>query len=317
MENKAMHKIRDVAAISRRRFVLSLAASFGLGVVADTIGTGFGGGRNDPLAETLRENRPRFTEVWKVVVPPDGYNTSIVFGEAIMRLIAAGAVDPQKFRRLYEARGGLPTWVDRLLTAPSTEPIRLSLETASYLLNLLWPLGLSTKTAFNTKSPINRVSLPSFASTAGWKLGKAANGYVYFNQVETMRLDAEQEEIVLTIARNVFRPCCNNSTFFQDCNHGSALLGFIELAASQGATSEALYRIALAANSYWYPNHYVEIALYLQEIEGRSWTEVPPATILSKRFSSLSGWRRNVHSPLKAANLLPRLGPKGQSGCGV
>lgn len=28
--------------------------------------------------------------------------------------------------------------------------------------------------------------------------------------------------------------CCGNSTYFPDCNHGAAMLGFIELAVSQG-----------------------------------------------------------------------------------
>src|SRR5487761_342568 len=42
----------------------------------------------------------------------------------------------------------------------------------------------------------------------------------------------DEQAMVLDLATHTFRPCCDNSTFFQDCNHGSALLGLLELAAS-------------------------------------------------------------------------------------
>ena len=291
---------------TRRWFIVSLAAASGIGAVPGGVGVRFWIGKENP-----------FRNVANAVIPRGGYKTAVSFGDSILRLVAAGVVDPEKFRRLYEARGGLPAWVDRLFAAPSDEPITFKLETAPYLLNLLWPLGLSTKAVFNARSPLNGVRLPSFASTAGWRLGREKNGSVYFNQVETVRLDDAQEKVVFNIARNVFRPCCDNSAFFQDCNHGSALLGLLELAAFQGVPPEELYRIALVANSYWYPSQYVETALYFKMVDGRSWDEVPPQTILGKRFSSASGWRRNIHARLQDAFLLPRSGQKGQGGCGV
>src|SRR4029450_3832973 len=166
-------------------------------------------------------------------------------GGSLQKLIAAGALNPEKLRSDFRASIGLPSWLDRLLEAPSAEPIVLSLKFAPYLLNLLWPLGLSTKANFNDESPLNTARLPSLASTAGWTLGQEGNGSVYFNKVEALQLTAEREQIVLDVAKSVFRPCCDNSTFFQDCNHGSALLGLIELAASQGVPTPELYRIAL------------------------------------------------------------------------
>ncbi len=135
--------------------------------------------------------------------------------------------------------------------------------------------------------------------------------------MEAIRLDGAQEKAVLNVARNVYRPCCNNSTFFQDCNHGSAVLGLLELAASQGAVDEDLFRLALIASAFWYPTQYAETALYFEEIEGRTWGEVAPKTILGKRFPSASGWNRNVHAALVKANLLPSSGSQGQGGCSI
>ncbi|SRR6266568_397885 len=42
--------------------------------------------------------------------------------------------------------------------------------------------------------------------------------------------------MVLNVATKTFRPCCDNSTFYQDCNHGSkpAELHRAELAAAVG-----------------------------------------------------------------------------------
>jgi len=251
------------------------------------------------------------------VVPPEGYQTRVSFGESIVRLVAAGAISPDKFRRLYAGRGGLPDWVEELFAAPSLEPIKLGFDTAPYLLNLLWPLGLSTKTGFNAMSPLNGESLPNFASTGGWRLGEADNGAAYFNRVPAIGLDGDQEKVVLGVARNVFRPCCDNSTFFQDCNHGSALLGLLELAASQGAKPDQLLELALITNAFWYPAQYLEIAVYFREIEDKPWQAVAPETILGKPFSSRSGWSSNVHAALIEANLLPRSAAPGQAGCGV
>jgi hypothetical protein len=291
---------------TRRRFVLSLAAAFGAGTAAGVAGFRIWTSKGDGSSKAARS-----------VIPADGYETSISFGDSIQRLVAAGAVDSDKFRRLYESRGGLAPWVERLFAAPSAEPITISLETAPYLLNLLWPIGLSTKAAFNEESPLNGDKLPFFASTGGWTLGREENGAAYFNRVEAVRLSEAQEKVVFDVAGNCYRPCCDNSAFFQDCNHGSALLGLLELAASQGIASQELYRVALAANSYWYPRQYVETAVYFKKIEGRSWHEVPPETVLGPRFSTASGWRRNVHAALQEANLLPGARQRRQAGCAV
>lgn len=292
--------------IARRRFLLGWMASFGLGAVTGVSGLRIWNHFHNPYGDIPEQ-----------VIPAEGIRTSVSFGDAIQKVIAAGALDPEKLRSNARSKAELPDWVEKVLSGPSKEPIILSLNTAPFLLNLFWPLGLSTKAQFNQTSPINSLKLPSFASTGGWTLGQAPNGSVYFNNVESLHLTEDQEKTVRGIAQSVFRPCCDNSTFFQDCNHGSALLGLVELAASHGATADELYRIALAANSYWFPDHYTKTALYMALYEGRRWRDVSPQLILGPRFSSLSGWQSNVVAPLRRADYLSATGQMGQGACAV
>ena len=112
---------------------------------------------------------------------------------------------------------------------------------------------------------------------------------------------------MLSIAKSVFRPCCDNSTFFQDCNHGSAMLGMLELGASQGLTSDELYQLALVFNSFWFPDQYIETALYFKVKENQDWQSIDPKIVLDKKYSSASGWNKNIAFEVsKIPNLLPQ-----------
>ena len=288
---------------SRRTFIMSVAASFGLGAAAGATGWSILTGKDDPL----RRARADATA---------GYQTRIAFRDSVRRLVSAGAIDLEKYKALYRTKGGLPDWVSQALAGRSEQTLLISAKTAPYLLTLLWPMGLATKTGFNAQSPLMGPRLHRFASTGGWVLGKAKNGAAYFNGVRTMTLSQAQEDTVLAVAKRVFRPCCDNSTLFQDCNHGSALLGLLELAASQDATPEELYEIALAASAHWFPEQFRLTALYLNEIDGRSWSGVAPEMILGRALASASGWKRNVYHPVATAGLLPRFGVGG-AGCSL
>jgi hypothetical protein len=203
--------------VTRRRIVVaataSLAASGGLAVVAIRTLS-----RKQPAAHVA-------LDIYEQIVPEKGIDTGVVFGDAIQKVIAAGALDPEKLRAHGYAQ---PHWVERLLAAPSQEPIVFTRSRAPYLVNLLWPIGLSNRVVFNRQSPINTDYLPGFASTGGWTLGRAPNGSVYFDTIDAVPITGRQAFLVLVIATNTFRPCCDNNTLFQDCNHGSALLGLIE-----------------------------------------------------------------------------------------
>jgi len=281
--------------ITRRSFALSLAASFGLYGTASAI--------EYPLVP-LSSKPFRFSKtvpnVIDQVTPSDGVTTRFVFGNSIQKLIAAGALDPDKFRGSAK---NLPDWVERLLKGPSNDPIVFSGQTASYLVDLLWPLGLANKASFNKNSPIATLRIATFASTGGWTLGHEQSGHVYFNRVEAIDMSGQQETAVLRVATTTFRPCCDNSTFFQDCNHGSALLGLLELSASQGATVEELYRLALTANSFWFPDNYARTALLLSHFYRIAWKDAAPSLVLGRKYSTLSGWEKNVNERLRQANL--------------
>jgi hypothetical protein len=90
---------------------------------------------------------------------------------------------------------------------------------------------------------------------------KSDEGGDYYNQFEILALTPEQDELVKRVAKNIYRPCCGNSTACRDCNHGAAMLGLLQLGAAQGLSEEELYDEALAFNSFWFPDNYQKMAL--------------------------------------------------------
>ena len=176
------------------------------------------------------------------------------------------------------------------------------------------PIGISNFMAGNERSPVFGMSLLQFASTAGWNLGKQDNGGHYFNTLRIVKLTPGQEALVVRVAENTYRPCCNNPTFFQDCNHGSALLGLLQLGASQGLTEAELYHEALAFNSFWFPDNYLYNALYFKAVRGENWASVDPKVLMGSGFSSASGNARIRLKVARIPNLVPRQIGRGE-GC--
>ncbi len=308
----------DRPTASRRRFLIYSTAAFGVGALGGVAGSLFWASNSTTFLTYVKgKQNAALGALARKVLPLQGHTIDVSFGDSIQRLVAAGVISPDKFRRVYAKRGGLPKWIDHLFTQASSAPITLSFQTAPYLLNLLWPLGVATKTQFNAKSPMNGPKVGQYASTGGWTLGQAPRGGGYFNKVEAVDLSASQDAVALEAAKNSYRPCCNNSTFFQDCNHGSALLGLYELAAAQGANVDELYAIGRIANTYWYPDEYLEMAYFFQKLKTTSWDKLTAKTILDKKFSSFTGWRKNVHRPLVNAGLAPNAQFGSQSSCTV
>jgi len=265
-------------------------------------------------ANALPENDRRFTEAMASTVPSAGYQSKVVLGDAIVRLVKAGVIDPQKIEALYAQRGGMPAELAEAMAGPSQRPIVITRQNAGLYVNLLWPIGLANRLAANNESPINGESLYRYASTGGWTLGSEANGGAYFNKFPIVELTAAQERRVLNVARQSFRPCCNNSTFYQDCNHGSALLGLLALGAAQGLSEDQLFREALAFNAFWFPHQYAHTALYFDAVKGTPWREVDPRLALSAALSSGAGWAANVGEELRRRGLVPE---GGEAGCNV
>ena len=257
-----------------------------------------------------------YTETVKKVLPESGFQSKINLGDSVIRLAENGVIDRDKFETLYEKRGGLPKEFKTVFDKSADSPMLLTQENAGFYLNFLWPLGLSNYMSTNKDSPVNSDNLFKFASTGGWNLGMEKNGGAYFNKFEIVPLTSEQEALVTEVAKNTYRPCCNNSSFFQDCNHGSAMLGLLQLGASQGLTEEELYREALAFNSFWFPQNYIQTALLFKINNNMDWEDVNPKEIMSYKYSAVSPWSNNVAKVIsKIPNLLPK--QEGGAGCGV
>ena len=300
-------KDRRPASITRRRFgALTASAALSLSAWAPI--------RSASAAAAVASQYPAFDEAVAKVSPAAGFQSRIALKDSVLRLVRHGVIDPGKFFSLGlggDLRGALAN----VLREPSDQPILLTAANATAYVNLLWPIGLSTYMNSNASSPLAGQSRFNLASTAGWPLGREDNGGVYFSRYPIVDLDQANEALVVNVAKSTFRPCCDNSTFFQDCNHGSALLGLLQLGASQGLTERELYDKALAYNSFWYPNNYVMTALYLKVFRDTDWESVDSREVMSAEFSTLSGWRRNVEQPLSS---FPNLIPAQQNGvnCG-
>lgn len=148
-----------------------------------------------------------------------------------------------------------------------------------------------------------------FASTGGWTLAKD-DAMNHYSKHKFVTLTYEQQKLVEQVSKNIYRPCCGNSTHFPDCNHGMAMLGFLEILASQGVGEKEMYSAALALNSYWFPDTYLTIAKYLST-KGTSWKDADPKGILAADFSSASGYQKIL------TEVTPPERRGGGRGCGV
>lgn len=178
-------------------------------------------------------------------------------------------------------------------------------------LNLLWAFGLANENPILTEGPMmdpRYGGAGGFASTGGWTLAKGS-AMDHYAMHRFVTLTEDQQELVERVSKNIYRPCCGNSVYFPDCNHGMAMLGLLELMAAEDASEEEMYRTALAANMEWFPDTYDAIRRYF-EARRISWNEVSPKTVLGADFSSAEGYARVL------AEVEP-IPPRGGGSCGV
>ena len=105
-------------------------------------------------------------------------------------MVQFGAIDKDKFIKLYEGRGGLSPSDKQLFDNPSDEPIVINQENANFILNLLWPLGIANKTNVLSQGPMGteyKKDVGNFASTGGWTLGREEGGKL-FNRFSIIEL---------------------------------------------------------------------------------------------------------------------------------
>jgi len=270
----------------------------------------------ETLGKTDSQVAKEYEQLSLQLFPEKGFEVPVKLEDSVPKLVEAGVIDIEKFKSLYEQRVGINEEDLAVLTKPSDKNLTINFDNSNFILNILWALGLANKNPILDLGPMLGKDLPNFASTGGWTLGKEENGAAYFSKLEIIKLTSEQQKIVEYVAKNTYRPCCGNPTAFPDCNHGAALLGLIELAASQGLSQKEIFDIALKFNSYWFPQNYLETALYFKLNKNTDWGKVSPEEILGYNYSSIQGWMQNVKPEIdKIRSDLPKQSVGGS--CGV
>ncbi|MBI2064302.1 MAG: hypothetical protein HYT66_01160 [Candidatus Yanofskybacteria bacterium] len=245
------------------------------------------------------------------VTPAKGVVLPVKWGDLGIRMAEAGIIDKDKFTEVYAGRGGLDSRSLALLNEKNNGDVTITPQNAQILLNLFWALGLGNKNEILDKGPMKDPKYGGadrFASTGGWTLAKG-NAMEHYSVHEFISLTPEQQSLVEETSKNIYRTCCGNSTYFPDCNHGMAMLGLLELMASQGISESDMYKYALAVNSYWFPDDYLTIAAFLKE-RGIEWKKADAKNILGANFSSGSGFRAIKEQVKQPVN-------NGGGSCGV
>lgn len=245
------------------------------------------------------------------VLPSEGVVLPVSWDDLGVKMVSVGVIDKEKLESLYAGRGGLSENERKLLKDIQNAQLKITENNSGFLLNLFWALGLGTKNDILEKGEMSNPQYGgagNFASTGGWTLaeGDAMNHY---SRHPFIVLTLEQQKLVERVSKNIYRPCCNNPTHFPDCNHGMAMLGLLELMASQGVSEEEMYKVALAVNAYWFPDTYLTIAQYLAS-RGTDWSNADPKEILGANYSSGSGYRKILSQVTAPAQ-------KSNGGCGV
>ena len=245
------------------------------------------------------------------VLPQEGIGLPIRWGDLGMQMMETGVIDEEKLTALYESRGGLQEDMQKLLYSSDNQEVRMTYENSGVLLNLLWGFGLGNKNSILETGPMQDPrynGAGNFASTGGWTLARGG-AMDHYSKYAFVVLTPEQQALVARVSQGIFRPCCGNSTYFPDCNHGMAMLGLLELMAANGVSEDDMYKVALSVNSYWFPDTYLTIATYFAK-QGVSWDKVSPKEALGSEYSSGSGYQR-------VRALVDPVQQQGGGGCGL
>ena len=245
------------------------------------------------------------------VLPSEGIILPVSWGNLGAKLVSVGAIDADKFKAIYEQRDAFTDEYNRLLFGQSDDKLKITKENSGYLLNLFWALGLASKNDILENGEMANPAYGGagrFASTGGWTLAKG-NPMDHYSKHKFFNLKPEQQDLVDKVSRGIYRPCCGNSTHFPDCNHGMAMLGLIQLMASQGVSEQEMWKTALQVNSYWFPETYMTLVAYFER-KGTAWDEIDPRLALGEEYSSASGYQR-VLQEIEPVEL------QGGGGCSV
>ena len=242
----------------------------------------------------------------------NGIILPVKWGDLGIQMTKAGVIDKTKFESIYSQRGGLSENEQKMLSNSNNGNIVISSENSGVILNMLWALGLGNKNPILENGPMmdkQYGGAGNFASTGGWTLAQG-NAMNHYSMHSFIKLTPEQQALVEKVSKNIYRPCCGNSVYFPDCNHGMAMLGLLELMASQGVSEADMYKTALIVNSAWFPSTYETIKIYMKN-KGVEWKDVNPKEMLGADYSSGPGFAQI------ASQVPPPVQGGGGSGCGV
>lgn len=226
-------------------------------------------------------------------------------------LVKKGVIDKEKFETLYLKRGSLTSEMKELLYGDNNKKIIISEDNSGFVLNLLWAFGLANKNRILEEGPMTDPRYGGagrFASTGGWTIAEG-DPMEHYSKHKLVSLSEENQQKVERVAKNIYRPCCDNSVHFPDCNHGMAMLGLLELMAANDVSEKDMYAYALKVNSLWFPETYLTIAEFLKS-RGTAWAETDPKIILGENFSSASGFQKILET-------VEPVSSGGGGGCGV
>ncbi|TSA45198.1 hypothetical protein D4R51_02255 [bacterium] len=284
-------------------------------VAALLFATGSRAGTQQKAAIALSQNKTPASELEEGVLPSEGVVLPAAWGDLGTKLVNAGVIDANKFKAIYEQRGTFTDEYKNLLLGENNGKLKITAGNSGYLLNLLWALGLGNKNAILDSGEMANPAYGGagrFASTGGWTIAQG-NAMNHYSQHKFFDLTPEQQAIVDKVSSGIFRPCCGNSTHFPDCNHGMAMLGFLELMASQGVSEQDIWNAALAVNSYWFPSNYLTIATYMKS-KGIDWKNVNPQEMLGADYSSSQGYGKIAS---QVSQIVQPQQQGGGNGCGV
>jgi hypothetical protein len=243
--------------------------------------------------EMDNKTKINYDELRKQVIPESGIRINATWGDFAPALVEKGVLNLSKLEDVL-SRSWQPLTDEQrsILINGSDEQIVISRNNTLCITNVFWGLGLANRNQILDNGMIteNPSMTPKYASTALWIFGND-EGPSYLSKFEIINLSKGKVEMIEEIGNNSYRPCCGNPVSFPDCNHGMASLGLAQLMASQGASKEEVNHALLAVNSYWFPQTYLEISAYFKS-QGIEWKDVDPELLLSKNYSSYSGYQK-------------------------
>ncbi len=258
-------------------------------------------------------NTLNFSSIAEQVYSARGVTLPVKWGSIPNQLVDSGALNLSFVEgSLISANQPLTNVELGMLNGTKNGNVTFNHSSALFTLYMLWAVGINNRNPIINNGPVmNYGGSPyDLASTGSYgPLGKLSLG-----NLSLIGLTASQQDLVDTIASNVYRPCCNNPAMFPDCNHGAAQLGLIELMVSQGKNETQIYNALKEFNSFYYPQQYFDIAVFFNYTQGMSWNSVPANEVMGYNFSSATGYS-NVYEAINSSEVLGRTGSGSEGSC--